>query len=818
MQTFQSFEVIVVDDCSTDNSCAVVESYIPKFSGRLRLYHTEKNSGGGGYLPRNLGLNHASGEYVIFLDADDFLLMTALETLYNTARKNDADVIYSSVYYNVKKPNDVYIYRDGFAKNLIEQNFEDKTELTVDNRHKIFHELLYPGSGEGNFRHPWSKFVRRDFLVKNEILFPDIVTGGDCIWVINVYAHARRFLRLSVPLYFYRRYNSGSLTRMMREPEKQLAYWGYALTAFIKALIELTNKVDFLKENPFYCYEALRGGHFNWVLNRTNEAREKLSNKGVYEVLYRELGAGHNPDDFSMPFLFGIIDADRKAFKSDSQTIKSLRKKIDLLQNATDCPIISIIIPLYNAEKFIGEALDSILNQTFKNFEVIAVDDCSTDNSVAVVKNYVEKFSGRLTLASMEKNSGCAPAPRNKGFLLSRGEYIFFMDADDTLTETALEEMYALAKEYDADVVYCEKYYMSTGVGEEFKANIHLADSSIQKPPFVSKPAIITNDLTERIKLLAERRFWVTPWQRLVSRKLLAENQITFPQIIGSDDVVWCFQVLCCAKRFLRVPNICYVRRMYGESFTKSQKSPNKFIRQWGDITIRGLKFADNFMSKLKFFQENPAQRYKVIETLARSTFDPIAPVCNELSLDEIYNIFLKEFADTTGENDVLISFLCTALYNEKKLQRNAAKAKQILSRKLQDDITARIDIKLKANEGDFQILSVSDDKATVWKPSWFQKDGIGYQIQSHKGNIEIVAKTTAEGKLNLSLRSLWVPNPEDNSKRIPYWIYYNKLNVNGKVIFDKLTPAWCDKSYLHVLNVKADEEIKISIEWITHD
>ena len=199
MQTFQSFEVIVVDDCSTDNSCAVVESYIPKFSGRLRLYHTEKNSGGG-YLPRNLGLNHASGEYVIFLDADDFLLLTALETLYNTARKNDADVIYSSVYYNVKKPNDVYIYRDGFAKNLIEQNFEDKTELTVDNRHKIFHELLYPGSGEGNFRAPWSKFVRRDFLVKNEILFPDIVTGGDCIWVINVYAHAQRFLRLSVPL------------------------------------------------------------------------------------------------------------------------------------------------------------------------------------------------------------------------------------------------------------------------------------------------------------------------------------------------------------------------------------------------------------------------------------------------------------------------------------------------------------------------------------------------------------------------------------------------------------------------------------------
>lgn len=810
--------MLVVDDCSTDNSCAIVESYLEKFNGRLRLYHTEKNSGGGGYVPRNLGLSLACGEYVLFLDADDFLLGSALETLYKAAKEFKADVVYTSVYYNVVKPNDVHIQRDGMARALLKEGIEDKTELTVDNRHKIFHELLYPGSGEGNFRHPWSKFVRRDFLVKNKILFPDIMTGGDCVWIINVYAYAKRFLRFPIPLYFYRRYNSGSVTRIMREAEKQLAYWGYALTVFIKALIELTNKVDFLKENPFYCYEALRGGHFNWVLNRTNDAREKLSNKEVYEVLYRELNEGHNPDDFSMPFLFSIIDSDRKAFKSDSQTIKSLRKKVDLLQNATDCPIISVIIPLYNAENYIGEALESLLVQTFKNFEVIVVDDCSTDSSFQVVENFIPKFGGRLKLLSMEKNSGCAPAPRNKGFLLSRGEYIFFMDSDDTLTKTALEEMYTLAKGYDADVVYCEKYYMSTGVGQDYINNIHLADSCIQRPPFVSKPSIITDDLTERIKQLAEKKFWVTPWQRFVSRKLLAENQITFPQIIGSDDVVWCLQVLCCAKRFLRVPNVCYVRRMYDESFTKSKKLPNKFIRQWGDITIRGLKFADNFMSKLKFFQENPAQRYKVIEILSLSTFGPITPVCDELSLDEIYNIFLKEFVNTTDENDVLVSFLCTALYNEKKTSRNSKNAAQILSHKSQDDITARVDIKLLSKEQvDFQIVSVSDDKAKVQKPAWFNKGGVGYVIQSYVGIMEIVAKTTADGLIQMSLRGMDIRTPEDNLKRIPYWIYYTKLSVNDKIVFNKIIPVWHDKPYRYKTAVKADTEVKIQVEWLVH-
>ena len=118
---------------------------------------------------------------------------------------------------------------------------------------------------------------------------------------------------------------------------------------------------------------------------------------------------------------------------------------------------ISVIIPLYNAEKYIGECLDSLLNQTFKSFEVILVDDCSTDNSVKIVESYAPKFAGRLKLAKMGKNTGSGSLPRNKGLLLSRGEYIFNMDNDDLLTETALEEMYTLAKKYNVDFVYCER-------------------------------------------------------------------------------------------------------------------------------------------------------------------------------------------------------------------------------------------------------------------------------------------------------------------------------------------------------------------------
>ena len=94
-------------------------------------------------------------------------------------------------------------------------------------------------------------------------------------------------------------------------------------------------------------------------------------------------------------------------------------------------PAISVIIPMYNVERYVGECLDSVLLQTFQDFEVIVVDDCSTDNSVEVVNSYVPKFDGRLRLISMEKNTGGGGKPRNRGIELACGEYVQFLDADD---------------------------------------------------------------------------------------------------------------------------------------------------------------------------------------------------------------------------------------------------------------------------------------------------------------------------------------------------------------------------------------------------
>ncbi len=474
---------------------------------------------------------------------------------------------------------------------------------------------------------------------------------------------------------------------------------------------------------------------------------------------------------------------------------------------------------MYNAEKYVGECLDSILNQTFTDFEVIAIDDCSTDNSAAIVESYREKFGGRLILSSMETNSGSGGLPRNKGLTLAGGEYVYFFDADDVLLKTALEEMYSLAKEYDADVVNFEKYYISTGAGEKFYNNIHLADKKkLQKPPFVNKPTFETENMAERVKKITQEKFWLVPWDKFVRRDLLLEHKIFFPQTRPSEDDIWTYGLVFYAKKFLRVPNMVYIRRMSDTSVTGIKRTPQQKIDFWLNPLLFGLKAIDNFMSKHEFFKSNPIYRFTVLKYFINLTFNKRLKSARALPEEIFYSTIKDSFGERLGDYDVLISALCTILYNEKKLQRNATQAMKILSNKPQDDITARIDVKFKSKTpGDFQIVSVSDDKATVWKPDWFQKHGVGYQIQSYAGNLEIIIKATADGQIELWFRGLDILAPEDNSKRIPYWIYYEKLIVDNAIIFDEITPAWHDKPYVYTFDVKADAEIKIQVEWLPH-
>ena len=114
---------------------------------------------------------------------------------------------------------------------------------------------------------------------------------------------------------------------------------------------------------------------------------------------------------------------------------------------------VSVVVPVYNAADYFAPAMDSIIDQTLKEIEIICVDDGSTDNSLELIKEY-QKRDARIRSLT-ENNAGPAVA-RNKGMARARGEYVVFLDADDFYELTLLERLYEMSVKHDLDIAVCD--------------------------------------------------------------------------------------------------------------------------------------------------------------------------------------------------------------------------------------------------------------------------------------------------------------------------------------------------------------------------
>ena len=113
---------------------------------------------------------------------------------------------------------------------------------------------------------------------------------------------------------------------------------------------------------------------------------------------------------------------------------------------------VSVIVPIYNVENYLKKCLDSIINQTLKDIEIICINDCSTDSSKDIVLEYIQKDK-RIKLINHEENQGLGFA-RNTGFDNSSAEYISFIDSDDFISNDYIEHLYDTAVKYNADIVF----------------------------------------------------------------------------------------------------------------------------------------------------------------------------------------------------------------------------------------------------------------------------------------------------------------------------------------------------------------------------
>ena len=319
---------------------------------------------------------------------------------------------------------------------------------------------------------------------------------------------------------------------------------------------------------------------------------------------------------------------------------------------------VSVIVPVFNAEKFLGACLESILNQTLQDFEVIIVDDCSTDNSIVVAENFLEKFGGRLKIISLPKNSGAGSVPRNEGLKFSRGKYIFFLDADDLLMPDALKTFYDAAEKFSADVVHTEQAFTCDEDNPQNLTHVLLV-----RPNYVRNKILMeSDDLAERLELLLHSGYSVFCWAKFLRRDFLLANDINFPQAKIGADALWTIQIVCLAKNFLRISNPLYVWRTAKNSVTRKKRTPQEKIKTRLDSLIDGADCLDDFMDGIEFFARNPDYRFELINFFIRENTVRVLDAFKKLNRYELYEIIHGMFK---GKRAALIANLFVNLYSK---------------------------------------------------------------------------------------------------------------------------------------------------------
>ena len=312
---------------------------------------------------------------------------------------------------------------------------------------------------------------------------------------------------------------------------------------------------------------------------------------------------------------------------------------------------ISVIIPLYNSEKYIRECLISVLTSKFQDYEVLVVDDCSTDNSLAEVKKFLPHFNGRLKIFSTEKNSGGAGIPRNIGIKNSSGKYVTFIDNDDMILPTTLENFFEVAEFYGADVVYAEKFFVSKA-GEKVSGKNLKTVFLRTIEELVDVPTPESDNLVERILRDMAGKFFITPWGKLYRRDFLTENEIYFPQMRFAEDVTFCFKCLCLAKKFIRIPHVTNIRRELENSAARMIVDSRDGVRFWLDSLTKNISELDDFTVKLGV---EPNFRHEILKYYVGVHFGMIKNLFQGVELYEVQKIFYNELENSnlnpTGKN-----------------------------------------------------------------------------------------------------------------------------------------------------------------------
>lgn len=529
-QTLEDLEIIIIDDGSTDPAALRIMDRFEAQDPRVRVIH-KKNSGYGHSM--NVGLDAATGEFIGIVESDDFILPGMYQHYYNIAKKNRLDFV---------KSNAVMFY--GPKDNRFYE------ERIISRDESLYNRVLNPADMLSVFNVQnviWNGIYRRDFLLKNKIRFnetPGASYQDNGFW-FQTFMHAKRIMFTKNAFYMLRRDNAGSSFF-----SKDKAFCMFSEYAFI---------YDKLKEDP-ELYEKFKGIYNFRKYSNLIFTLRRVDKKYRGDILKRFT------EEFKTAFKNGEID--KKIFGDKYGSAEKIRDEsysIEWIGN----PKVSIVIPVYNCEEYIGETLEALSNQSEKDIEIICVDDGSTDGSYAVMKNAALRDK-RIQLFQ-QPNSGAGVA-RNVGLGKTSGDYVIFLDADDIISPELVERQLERIVQTDADVSVCLSDALNVASGERSELAY-----AVRKEALPAKQVFTLAEL--RGNAFKGMVGWA--WDKIYRRDFLIGHRLEFQNLTSTNDLYFVFTSLVKAKKISLCDKKLITHRINISSSVSNtrEKNPLNFIR-----------------------------------------------------------------------------------------------------------------------------------------------------------------------------------------------------------------------------------------------
>ena len=417
-QTLTDIEIICINDGSTDNSLKILNEYEIK-DERIKVISKEN---GGQATARNLGIKEAQGEYVSFVDSDDFIEPTMLEKLYTKSKNNDLDIVmckiatYDNQTHEIK--DNVWYYMLGVFRDFEKDIFthKDTKEFTCN--------IAVT---------PYNKIYKTSLLKDNNILFPEGLIFEDEKFFFDVYLRAQKVSIIDEFLYYYRVNRKGSTVNISKEND-------YSDIIPISKLIRQT----FKETGNYEDYKILLANRLiHLQLARFTETSPKYMEK-FFNLMKEELTEVLSDDEIT-----GNLESDVEFRVSKILQSKDFKEFEKLDQNK----LFSVVIACYNTGKYLEECINSLIGQSFSfgsNIQLILVNDGSTDNTEEICQKYLKLYPDNIIYLYQE-NQGQGAA-RNFGLQYANGKYVNFLDSDDKFSGNTFYKVYEFFEKHYSEI------------------------------------------------------------------------------------------------------------------------------------------------------------------------------------------------------------------------------------------------------------------------------------------------------------------------------------------------------------------------------